>query len=298
MVFKPPKEEERLRAIGSLEKLPDLLKRTFKPGKDFNPIPAPGSGDWLYVHPEPGQTYSDFIDDSWNKPDSKRNKIYLLPIGNFPKEKSPSLESLKEFSEAFFSMRVDILPARSIRSVNFTTRINPLTKNRQILTTNVLDFLEKNLPEDAFCLLAITMEDLYPEPSWNFVFGQASLSERVGIFSFARYDPAFYGMKRTQDYMKVLLKRSSKVLAHETSHMFGLHHCVYFKCIINGSNHLEESDSRPIHLCPVCLRKLHYSIGFDVIDRYESLFRFYKKYGFENEAVWIKKRLKEIKGNP
>jgi archaemetzincin len=33
------------------------------------------------------------------------------------------------------------------------------------------------------------MEDLYPEPSWNFVFGQASLNERVGVYSFARYGP-------------------------------------------------------------------------------------------------------------
>jgi archaemetzincin len=35
------------------------------------------------------------------------------------------------------------------------------------------------------------MEDLYPDPAWNFVFGQASLRERVEVFSFARYDPAF-----------------------------------------------------------------------------------------------------------
>jgi len=26
-------------------------------------------------------------------------------------------------------------------------------------------------------MLAITMEDLYPEPSWNFVVGQASLAK-------------------------------------------------------------------------------------------------------------------------
>ena len=87
------------------------------------------------------------------------------------------------------------------------------------------------------------MDDLYPEPSWNFVFGQASLGERVGVYSFARYDPAFYGEKRGEDYEKVLLWRSCKVLVHETAHMFGLRHCIYFKCVLNGSNHLKESDS-------------------------------------------------------
>jgi len=137
---------------------------------------------------------------------------------------------------------------------------------------------------DAFCVLAITMEDLYPEPSWNFVFGRASLRERVGLYSFARYDPAFYGQERGKDYEKVLSRRSCKVLAHETGHMFGLTHCIYFKCALNGSNHLAESDARPMHLCPVCLRKLQYSIGFDSVRRYGNLFHFYKKVGFANEA--------------
>lgn len=31
------------------------------------------------------------------------------------------------------------------------------------------------------------MSDIYPRPSWNYVFGLASLSEYVGVFSFARY---------------------------------------------------------------------------------------------------------------
>jgi archaemetzincin len=140
------------------------------------------------------------------------------------------------------------------------------------------------------------MEDLYPEPSWNFVFGQASLRERVGCYSFVRYDPAFYGQKRDKDYEKVLLKRSCKVLTHETGHMFGLLHCIYFSCAMNGSNHLNESDSRPMHLCPVCLRKLQHSVGFDVVNRYGSLYRFYKKVGFDSEAQWIKKRLIWILG--
>jgi len=41
------------------------------------------------------------------------------------------------------------------------------------------------------CMLGITMIDLYPQPSWNFVFGLALPEQRapvggVGVFSFAR----------------------------------------------------------------------------------------------------------------
>ena len=35
------------------------------------------------------------------------------------------------------------------------------------------------------------------------------------------------------------------VLCHEASHLFGIKHCVYASCVMNGSNHLEESESRP-----------------------------------------------------
>jgi bacterioferritin len=37
------------------------------------------------------------------------------------------------------------------------------------------------------------------------------------------------------------LRRSCKVLAHEIGHMFGLSHCVFFHCLMNGSNSLAES---------------------------------------------------------
>jgi archaemetzincin len=143
-------------------------------------------------------------------------------------------------------------------------------------------------------VLAITMEDLYPDPRWNFVFGQASMRDRVGVFSFARYDPVFYGESRGSRYQKLLLRRSAKVLVHETAHMFSLAHCIYFKCVMNGSNHLQESDSRPLSLCPVCLCKLQSSIGFDVATRYHRLQQFYSNVGFIFEQDWVTGRLKKI----
>lgn len=45
-------------------------------------------------------------------------------------------------------------------------------------------------------------------------------------------------------------------MAHEIGHMFGLRHCIYFSCLMSGSNHLEETNAKPIEFCPVCIRKL------------------------------------------
>ncbi len=63
---------------------------------------------------------------------------------------------------------------------------------------------------------------------------------------------------------------------------------------MNGSNHLQESDSRPLSLCPVCLRKLQSGIGFDAVARYHRLQLFYRNVGFSFEQDWVTKRLKKI----
>jgi archaemetzincin len=260
-------------------------------------MPAPKPGDWLAEHPEEGQTFDQFVGAHPPQPDIHRATIYLQPLGDFYKGKGVPVERLKDFGTAFFGMNVKILSPLPIAGSQLRTRINPFSRNRQILAPDILMLLRGRLPRDAFCLLAITMEDLYPDPSWNFVFGQASLRDRVGVFSFARYDPAFYGEGRKRDYEQLLLRRSCKVLAHEIGHMFFLKHCTFFKCVMNGSNHLEESDARPLSLCPVCLRKLNYSIGFDVAERYRRLLHFYRKVGLEPEVRWVAERLRKLAGD-
>jgi len=294
MAFEPPGPQESFKAIGPMAGLPETLRLALEPGTDFEPIPPPKPGDWLAAHPESRQTFEEFLRSRPNRPDRTRNRIYLFPLGDFPPEGSPPLEFLKEYTEIFFGMETEVLSPKPGADPRFTTRINPLTRKRQILSTDVLRYLKSLLPGDAFCLSAITMEDLYPDPAWNFVFGQASLRDRVGVFGFARYDPAFYGERRGREDREILLKRSIKVLAHETGHMFSLAHCVYFRCVMNGSNHLQESDSRPQFLCPVCLHKLHSSIRFDVVLRYERMLKFCRRMGFAPEAQWIANRLRKI----
>jgi len=297
MAFDPPGPDVRRAAVGELTGLPPVLGRAFlADASEFEPIPKPGPHDWLAVHPEPGQTFDEFKASDPNRPTGPRRVIYLQPLGEFAADRSRPIEKLREFASAFFALKVKALPAVSLDASKFTTRHNPNTGNLQILASDVLDFLKARVPADAFCLLAITMEDLYPETSWNFVFGQASLRERVGVYSFGRYDPAFYGQPRGPGYETLLLRRSCKVLAHETGHMFGLAHCTFFNCLMNGSNHLVESDRRPLHLCPVCLRKLQWSIGFDVLERYRALERVIRADGFIDEADWLTDRIRILRG--
>jgi archaemetzincin len=296
-VFNPPSAADRTAALGMLDQESVITRWLLTADGDFAPMPVPGPGDWLASHPEPGQTFDAFARSAAIHPNPARSVIYLLPLGDFPADTSPLIEDLRAYAEAYFQLDVKVLPAFTPDLDQFHPRINEFTRRRQILTHSVMEYLRTQMPADAFCLLGVTMEDLYPARSWNFVFGQSWPAARVAVYSFARYDPAFSGGERPADYRVIIFRRSCGVLAHELAHNFGLGHCIYYHCLLNGSNNLAEADAAPHHLCPVCLRKLQHAIQFDFMDRYRELSRFYHRHGWADEAAWTDRQLAKA-GSP
>ena len=61
---------------------------------------------------------------------------------------------------------------------------------------------------------------------------------------------------------------------------------------MNGSDSLAESDRHPMHVCPVCLRKLHYALQhsarrtFEPTERYAELAPALAAVGLTAEAAW------------
>ena len=62
-------------------------------------------------------------------------------------------------------------------------------------------------------------------------------------------------------------------MQHEIGHMFGINHCTYYECMMNGSMSGEESDTRPSWLCVICLKKLHYVAHFDFEKRAKAIIK-------------------------
>lgn len=267
----PPSDAERQRAIGDQE------DPAFDPG-DFTAIRAPEPGDWLAEHREPGQSFAQFVASKPNVPTKARRTIYLVPLGTL----AADTEILARYARAYYTLPVQWLDRIDLVHVGATSRRNASSGETQLLTPDILRYLKTIVPKDAYALIALTDVDLYPDPSWNFVFGQASLSDRVGVYSFARYDDP-------DD--KLVLRRQLKLMVHELGHIFGVKHCVFFECVINGSNHMDETDARPLHLCPVELHKLRWSIGFDPAVRYRELLELYRGAGLDAEAEWVERRL-------
>ena len=87
------------------------------------------------------------------------------------------------------------------------------------------------------------------------------------------------------------MERCIKLLVHETMHLLGLDHCIYFACVMNGSGHLKEDFRQPLALCPVCLKKMFLLTKFDMKKRYNSLKESYEESGMVKEAKWVIDRL-------
>ena len=291
--FMVPGKAEREQAVGSLSGLTTEMKRAYTDRGEFAALPNPGPGDWLSQHQENGQTFGQYVRSRPNIPAFEKRILYIQPIGQFDAKTAPRIDVLKEYTEAYYyPMTVSVLP--TMRDDGIRSRKNGGRK--QLLTTDILNLLQRRLPGSAYSVLGLTMTDLYAGENWNFVFGQARIKGRVGVFSFARYHPSWHGEHDSdaKEVAKLVLRRAAKVLTHETGHMFGIRHCVHYHCNMNGANHLAEADASPMHLCPVCLRKMQHAVKFSPVARYKKLLAFYQKYGLEKEADWVTKRIKLI----
>src|SRR5690606_32924923 len=147
---------------------------------------------------------------------------------------------------AFFQLDVTVLGPIEVETLEVTTR--EWDYGLQLDRKDVLVALEGKLPADALLLIGLTMTDLYPGEDWNFVFGYAALDNRVGVYSLLRFDPAIVepGRATTLEQRRALmLERGLKLMTHELTHSFGVRHCIHYDCLMNGANHIEESDAHP-----------------------------------------------------
>lgn len=234
-------------------------------------------GDWLASHEESGQTFKQYLASSPVRVSSKRKKLYVLPLGDFDENQKRIVELSAEFLGIYFSCPVVSLDTLSLDEAipSDARRVHPSWGVRQIKSTYVLnEVLPKRLPKDAVALIALTTSDLYPDENWNFVFGQAMLRNRVGVWSlFRNGDP--------ETEFKKCLTRTLKTATHETGHMFSIKHCIAYDCNMCGSNSLEESDRRPIYLCPECMPKIWWATKSKPQPRFNKLKEFCVRNGLD-----------------
>ena len=255
-------------------------------------LKAPQQGEWRYEHNEPGQNLGQYEASKPISPTQGQDKIYLLPLGKFSDLQNNIIRHTADYLQIFFGLKTIIGEPVSDSIIPEDYRRTGDDGSTQLLTTYILDsILKQQIPKDAIVVMAITEKDLYPAPSWRFVFGQGSLKERVGVSSIYRYstkplDPSNYSL---------CLQRLIKTASHEIGHMFSMLHCTNAICVMDGSNSLEESDRKPNRLCSECLSKLHWNLKVDIRKRLRGLDSFFLSHSLDRDHQLSQKDIEVIK---
>lgn len=251
-------------------------------------------GDWLDTQKETGESFEEYIASKPTLPTAERKTIYIQPIGKFNAEQRNAIRLTAEYMKAFYNLPVKLNADRQVGNVpRDKQRTTGYPKRTQIRTQYFLDdVLPKLLKDDAAALIAFTNYDLYPDDTWAFVFGQATLQNRVGVWSLARLSELTRGNRNS------LLDRTIKIAMHETGHMFSMKHCTKYECLMAGTNHLAETDRRPLDNCPECMAKIAWAMNYDPAARYNNLATFWRRNGRPDEAKLFEEKAKAIASAP
>ena len=179
-IIPPPSDEER-----KVARLQTLIERVTPLHQALG---KPQPGDWLITHPEPGQTFAQYLQILPVTAEGKRRVIYVRPLGDFTESQDKIVTLTADFMHRYFDLPVKLLPKLPLSVIPRSARRgSSAAGDEQILTTYVLDsVLKPDLPADAAATIAFTASDLWPGEGWNFVFGQASSNDRVGVWSISR----------------------------------------------------------------------------------------------------------------
>jgi archaemetzincin len=217
----------------------------------------PQPGDWLAEHQEDGQTFEQYLERQPQPFPKELSTLYIQPIGEFSPTQRQLVATTAQCLERFYGHPVKMLPGIGLDDFPpYARRISNITGQTQVLSTYVLHtVLTPRRPRNAIAVLALSAEDLWPGPGWNYVFGQASLIDRVGVWSIQRFgDP-----DRSPEAYQLCLERTLGTALHETGHMLGIKHCIAAECGMNGSNSLEEKDRGVLYFCADCQAKVWWS---------------------------------------
>jgi archaemetzincin len=264
------------------EKQPDVAPPA--PSEDWQRLSSPKPGEWLYAFDEPGQTFEEYRRFVRHPRQQERDTIQVIPLGQISQEHPDLLGCLERYLGIFFDAREKQVSPRRMPGSCYDERRGQY--DAALLLSTVLEPIARGR-DDVLATIGLTEVDLY-HGRLNFVFGIGDHRKRLGLCSVHRFLP------RREGEQSLALVRTLKTSTHEIGHMLGMRHCTFYHCLMNGSNSLAESDRRPLFLCPVCVRKMEWHLGFDRRERYERMKQFFEECALEQQAAFCARRIQEL----
>lgn len=198
--------------------------------KHYKPMHIPKLGDWLYHVQETGQTFEQY----------SNTRVPILhgciTVALLDSEMSTIVDHIITFMEAFaHPMKVNVLDL----SQQFKEMLS--SKAVKYDASLITDFLSKQKPQQCHGMIGFTNADLYTS-KLAFCFSSTNSTANVSIISLFRTRP------------KLMYLSCVAFCIGQTLQM---RKCILYKCCMNGVNSMSEMVTRPLHLCPIDLKKYH-----------------------------------------
>jgi archaemetzincin len=160
-----------------------------------------------------------------------------------------------------------------------TARYNPILdkgKGEQIDRSHMWPWSHCKTFVDELC----AVEDVTAKPATK---KQRESSKRgamaAAVVSATTYKPA----SPVQEVQALWFSRLARTVSHELGHCFGIAHCVYYACNMQGTGTMKEDVRQPPYLCPVCEAKVAHAIAGELSG------------GREDEKIdWVKQRCEAL----
>jgi archaemetzincin len=156
-----------------------------------------------------------------------------------------TLDPLAARLSRFVELPVHVLPAPAFEPKRIPNR-------GQLDAASLLELVESRGAGRSRLLVGVAWEDI-AVPLFTFVFGLARQGGHACVVSFARTDPAFYGLPGDVDLRDARLVAE---ILHELGHLATLQHCTDSSCVMSFAGSIERADTRGSRFCHDCAARL------------------------------------------
>jgi archaemetzincin len=168
--------------------------------------------------------------------------VDVQPVGPLP---PGAVEAVAARLSRFVELPVHVLPPLPLEARRIAGR-------DQLDAGDLLEALEREGAGRPRLLVGVAGEDI-AVPLFTFVFGLARQGGHACVVSFARADPAFYGLPADADLRDARLVAE---ILHELGHLATLEHCADRGCVMSFAGSIERADTRGSRFCEACAARL------------------------------------------
>ncbi|RDW94619.1 hypothetical protein BP5796_00382 [Coleophoma crateriformis] len=127
---------------------------------------------------------------------------------------------------------------------------------------------------------------------------ETSISPIRAAVSAHQFSASLVNSPTSETLSGLWLGRVCRTVSHELGHCFGMDHCVYYACVMQGSSSIIEDARQPPYLCPVDLSKVLEATGVNQQAHYQAMLAFCDQYHsihlFAAYGAWIRMQLAAV----